>query len=282
MNNSRKLLSLYGLKWNPFLPDVPREALWTPPMFSPFLHRLEDLVMDGGFALISGEPGLGKSKCLQMAAHRLQGLEDVVVGIMQRPQSSLGDFYREMGDIFGIKLSPANRYGGFKSLRERWSEHIRTTLFRPVLLVDEAQEVSTPCLEEIRLLGSAQFDSQCLLTTVLCGDTRLPERFRSSSLASLGSRIRCRLYLTPHNKNDLEDYLNQVLDLAGNVGLMSASLKNALVTHACGNLRVLDNMAANLLAEACDRELPQLDEKLFTEFFARQPPAPPKRRKDTA
>jgi hypothetical protein len=62
---------------------------------------------------------------------------------MERPQSSLGDFYREMGDIFEVNLSLANRYGGFKALRERWLKHTQTTLFRPVLLIDEAQEMLT-------------------------------------------------------------------------------------------------------------------------------------------
>ena len=62
----KKLLALYGLKWNPFLPDIPTEALWYPPYVDDFVFRLENLVMDGGFALISGEPGLGKSKLLQL------------------------------------------------------------------------------------------------------------------------------------------------------------------------------------------------------------------------
>lgn len=280
MKSAKKLLALYGLRWNPFIPDVPLEGLWSPPGLDPFLYRIENLVMDGGFALISGEPGLGKSKSLQLAAQRLSGLEDVVVGVMQRPQSSLGDFYRELGDVFGVKLSPANRYGGFKALRERWQEHIQTTLFRPVLLVDEAQEVASVCLNEIRLLGSAHFDSRCLLTTILCGDTRLPERFRSPGLIALGSRIRYRMNLQPYPKESLTDYLDQVLDKAGAPRLMSGSLKKALVTHASGNLRMLDNMAAEVLTEAADRELPQLDEKLFLELYSRQlTPARPRRQR---
>lgn len=136
--HNKKLLALYGLKWNPFLPNIPTEALWMPPGMEQFCFRIENLIMDGGFALICAEPGSGKSKTLQILARRLQTLADVVVGVMERPQSSLGDFYREMGDLFGVNLSPANRYGGFKSLREKWRSHIKSTLFRPVLLIDEA------------------------------------------------------------------------------------------------------------------------------------------------
>ena len=59
--NDKKLLAIYGLKWNPFLSDIPTEALWQPPHVNDFVFRLENLVMDGGFALISGEPEIGRA-----------------------------------------------------------------------------------------------------------------------------------------------------------------------------------------------------------------------------
>jgi type II secretory pathway predicted ATPase ExeA len=276
--NDKKLLAMYGLKWNPFLPGIPVEALWPAPGIESFLFRVENLVMDGGFALICGEPGLGKSKDLQMLDHRLKRIGDVVVGVMERPQSSLGDFYREMGSLFGVNLSPANRYGGFKALRERWKNHIKSTLFRPVLLVDEAQEMVTPCLNEIRLLGSDEFDSKCLLTSVLCGDMRLPDRFRNTALISLGSRMRVRRKLEPLGREDLLNYLDHALSQAGAPHLMTKTLMETLSDHAAGNLRVLNTMAAEMLLEGARKEMPQLDEKLFLEMYSRHPgPRKPKR-----
>lgn len=269
--NNKQLLALYGLKWNPFLPNIPVENLWPPPGIESFFFRVKNLVMDGGFALICGEPGLGKSKDLQILAHRLNRIGDVVVGVMERPQSNLSDFYREMGTLFGVNLSPANRYGGFKALRERWKNHIKSTLFRPVLLVDEAQEMLTPCLNEIRLLGSDHFDSKCLLTSVLCGDMRLPERFRNTALVSLGSRMRVRMKLEPYGRDDLLNYLEHALSQAGAPHLMTKTLMETLVEHAAGNLRVLNTMAAELLTEGARKEIVQLDEKLFLEMFSRHP-----------
>jgi len=267
--NGKELLALYGMKYNPFLSNIPAEALWPPPGIDNFCFRLENLVRDGGFALICGEPGLGKSKTLQLLARRMEPLDDVVVGVMERPQSSLNDFYREMGAMFGVNLSPANRYGGFKSLRDRWKEHIESTLFRPVLLIDEAQEMVTCCMNELRMLGSAHFDSQCLLTTVMCGDERLPERFRSSALVALGSRIQFRMMLEPYKPKDLLGYLEDALEQAGATHLMSRRLMETLVEHASGNIRVLNNMAAELLANGSRKKVPQLDEKLFLEVFSR-------------
>ena len=271
MKNNKQLLAFYGLKWNPFLPDIPVESLWHTPQMESFIHRLENMAMNGGFAIISGEPGLGKSKILQVIAHKFSRLDEVVVGVMERPQSSVSDFYREMGSLFGVNLSPANRYGGFKDLRERWKNHTKTTLFRPILLIDEAQEMLTGCLNELRLLSSTDFDSMNLLTTVICGDTRLPERFRARALISLGSRMQFRLKLEPYNREELLDYLAHTLNQAGVPQLMTKTLMKTLVDHCAGNQRVLNNMAAELLAEGLKKEVSQLDEKLFLEVFSRKP-----------
>lgn len=121
------------------------------------------------------------------------------------------------------------------------------------------------------ILVNAHFDSQCLMTIVLCGDLRLPERFRASELVSLGSRIRHRLMLEPYSKEMLRNYLEHALLEAGAAHLMSRPLVATLVDHASGNLRVLNTMAAELLAAGAQKQLTQLDEKLFLETFARQP-----------
>jgi general secretion pathway protein A len=266
--NDTDLRSLYGLKYNPFLPDLPPDALFTIPGTQHFAQRVQSMAAQGGFALITGDPGLGKSKTLQQIAYRLQQIPDLTVGVMQRPQSALGDFYRELGELFNVGLSPANRYGGFKALRSRWQSHCQSTLLRPVLLIDEAQQVSADCLTELRLLQSHHFDSQSLLFTILCGDNRLPERFRSAELLPLGSRIGPRLLLLPLSPEQLVDYLNFALDQAGNQQLMSAELIRTLAAHAANNLRVLNQMAAELLAAAAKRNLPRIDESLFFEFFS--------------
>lgn len=267
MNNS-EIRSLYGLKYNPFLPDVPADALFTIPGTETFALRVKTMATQGGFALIAGEPGVGKSKTLQQIAHRLEQVPDLTVGVMQRPQSALGDFYRELGELFNVGLSVANRYGSFKALRQRWMAHCQSTLLKPVLLIDEAQHAPSECLTELRLLQSHHFDSQSLLFTILCGDNRLPERFRSADLLPLGSRIGPRLVLSPLLPEQLQDYLSFVLEQAGNSQLMTGELMQTLAAHCANNLRVLNHMAAELLAAAAQRNLPRIDESLFFELFS--------------
>jgi len=168
---------------------------------------------------------------------------------------------------------------GFTALRNRWRSHLQSTLFRPVLLIDEAQEMGTKCLNELRILGSANFDSEQLLTTVLCGDERLPERFRTRALLPLGSRIRARLSLGGRDVATMSAYLDDLLAQAGAPGLMTPGLKTALVEHAAGNLRVLTGMGADLLAHAAEQERRVLDEGLFLSVYGRTLATPRRRRR---
>ena len=266
---NKKLLALYGLKWNPFSPELPTEALSVTPKAESFCWRVEQgLIREGGFAMITGDPGTGKSVVLRLLAERLGQLRDLTVGVISHPSSNLSDFYREMGDLFGVELKPSNRWGGFKALRARWLAHLDGTLLRPVLLVDEAQEMHPGVLNELRLLASAQFDSRHLLSVVLTGDGRLSTKLRRDDLLPLGSRIRTRLTMEYAAREELATCLNHLLRTAGNAGLMTQELKTVLCDHAVGNYRVLTGMAGELLTTAAQRELTQLDEKLFLEVFA--------------
>lgn len=275
---NQKLLALYGLKWNPFAPDLPTEAIYVSLKSENFCWRIEHaLIREGGFAMIHGDPGSGKSVALRLLAERLARLPDINVGAISHPQSNLADFYREMGDIFGVALRPHNRWGGFKALRELWIAHLETTRRRPVLLIDEAQEMTPAALCELRLLASARFDSQPLLCVVLAGDARLLEKLRREELIPLGSRIRTRLATEFASRDELLACLDHLLAGAGNASLMTPQLRHTLCDHAAGNYRIMTTLAAELLAAAVQRDLPVLDEKLYLDVFV-QPDAPPQRR----
>lgn len=266
---NQKLLALYGLKWNPFTPEVPIEALYVPPKVEDFCWRIEQAhLREGGFALIHGDPGSGKSVVMRLLAERLARVAELSVGVIHHPQSNLSDFYRELGDIFGISMRVSNRWGGFKALRARWADHLGAARRRPVILIDEAQEMTPMVLSELRLLASAQFDSQSLLCVVLSGDARLLDKLRREELIPLGSRIRTRLATGVATRDELLACLEHLLATAGNASLMTQQLRNTLCDHAAGNYRIFIAMAAELLMSAAQREITVLDEKLYLQVFA--------------
>lgn len=262
------LKALYGLKFNPFGPDVPDDALLCTPRVDDFGWRLEHgVAAEGGFALVNGGVGSGKSTTLRLLVSRLERQRDLSVAILQRPQSGVADFYREMGELFGVPLRPHNRWAGFRSLRDKWMAHIEGSLTRPVLLVDEAQEMHHQVLAELRLLTQTRFDSRSILAVVLAGDERLLARLGTPELLPLASRIRSRLVLDVATPADLRACLVHRMTTAGNAKLMTNELLDALCEHALGNHRALVVMADELLAYAARHEREVLDEKLYFEVF---------------
>src|SRR6202163_3936823 len=251
------MLALYGLKWNPFAPDVPVEALHVTRRIESFCWRVQQLVGEGGFALVTGAPGASKSVTLRVLAERLSQQRDVKIGLCSRPQANLADFYREMGDLFGVELRPHSRWAGAKVLRERWQTHIDASLARPVLIVDEAQEMLSTVLSELRLFCSTRLDSHILLTTVLAGDGRLAERLRSDEFLPLASRMRVRLAIERATPQDLQDCLRHALQQAGAPTLMTKEVIATICDHAQGNPRALMIMAGELLELAARREARQ-------------------------
>lgn len=269
--SSKKMLALYGLKWNPFSQNIPLEAIHLTPAINSFCYRVETLVTEGGFAILTGDSGTGKSVTLRMLDSRLSEIREISSGVITRPQSNVIDFYREISTMFSIDLRSGNKWGSYKALREKWLSQIKATLFRPVLIIDEAQEMEIKVLSELRFLTSSRFDSYNLMSVVLCGDNRLLDKLKHPDLIPLGTRMRARHIMEPVSKDDLKKLLLEIIRNAGNQSLLTPGLINTLAEHSLGNYRVMMTMAETLLHAAMEKELKQLDEKLYLDLYHQRP-----------
>jgi general secretion pathway protein A len=264
---SQRLCQYFGLKFNPSGPDLPTDALYKPPRLEPFYFRVSHQVREGGFALITGDSGLGKSVTLRQVCDRLGKARDVVIVPLQQSQGSVRDVYQELGERFEVPLLAHNRWASFQALRQRWALYIEQCAYRPIVVLDEAQSTPTAVLEELKVISSKDFDSKQLLLLLLCGDGRLVERLSKPELLPVGNRVRARLRLEPATGKELRDCLEHVLREAGNEGLMTPELKTVVAEHSMGNYRVMMNTLGELLYAGLQREAKVLDEKLFFDLF---------------
>ena len=128
---------------------------------------------DNLVALVAKRPELGPLSSyatVRRSMKRLYAQRDVVVGALTRPQGSVPDLYQELGHLFSVPLTPHNRWSCAKVLRVRWVARIDSAHWRPLLLIDEAQEMRAAAINELRFLMSKDLDACSLLTVVLAGE----------------------------------------------------------------------------------------------------------------
>ena len=281
--DTHKILSSYGLKYHPFDTDRPVSSIYAHPWMERETWNIENLVMDGGICCLIGTPGSGKSAFLRYLNHRLTDIPDAQIVHLNRPQSSLGDFYKELGLAFGMNLGVSRRYGSFNTLREKWSIHISSTHLRPVLIVDEAQLMLAQTLTELRILSSENFDSRKLLTIILAGDERLWDKLESPDLLPLKSRINPCINLEPMTGAAMEAMLRHILLDAGNPSLMSDKLILLLSEQCSGDPRTLMKTGRNLLLAAYRQDKDLLDESLYYDVIQNRlnKPRKPKTRRQS-
>jgi general secretion pathway protein A len=149
----------------------------------------------------------------------------------------------------------------------------------PVLLIDEAQEMSPDVLSELRILSSADFDATSLLTVVLSGDGRLLELLRHEDLVPLGTRIRSRLVTEAASREELLELLKHALAKAGNADAHDRRAHGHLGRSQRRQLPPAHDHGAELLAYGMAHEVTQLDEKFTWKCFSQGTPAPRSKRK---
>jgi len=135
----------------------------------------------------------------------------------------------------------SNRWGGFKALRARWLDHLGSASRRPVVLIDEAQEMTPMVLSELRLwrvLGSTRRRC-CAWCSAAMGAFSINSGAR---ISSPWVRIRTRLATGAATRDELLTFLEHLLATAGNAGLMTKELRHLLCDHAAGNYRILIGM----------------------------------------
>lgn len=267
----------FGLKWNPFEGGVPAESLWSSDETDDFVLRVQQLSRVGGFALVTGTPGMGKSAVLRHMRHQLSAGNKTQVNELCRPQSRLRDFYYELGALYGVPMTGANRFGTFQRLREDWQNKINAHKQRPLLIIDEAQELHPEVLLELRLLASVDLDARSILTVVLAGDLRLAALLERPEHRPVRSRVRASLQLSEWPAERLTTFLRHQVSEAGRPDLIAPEVIHALGEQSLGSPRILNALCNECLIYARQAGRPSIDMDTYLDLGKahRRPPAKP-------
>ncbi len=180
-----------------YLSERHREAL---------THMLSGLTDGGGFGLLTGEVGTGKTTVLRAMISRLS--HQTQVAVILNPALSAHDLLAAICDELGLHYQSD---ASFKQLTDIIYRHLianhaegRQTL----LLVDEAQHLMPDVLEQLRLLTNLETDSRKLLKVVLIGQPELQQLLQQERLRQLAQRITSRYHLLPLTETEVSEYIH--------------------------------------------------------------------------
>jgi type II secretory pathway predicted ATPase ExeA len=238
------LKSLWGASRLPFGAAV--EKPYASESFNQTRHRLEQLVAVRACGLVHGPNGVGKTLLVQ---HFLASLPDKRYKTLLLSHSSVTgtDLLRLLCSELGQTVR-MRRSDNVLSIRQGWQQLDRLW---PVLVLDEAQNLSATALEEVRLLTCERRDTQPPFSLLLVGDDQLLPRLQMGINAPLLARLSFCLRLQPWTSQELSDYVQARLEQVGiHANPFEAAALQLLVQAGNGLPRLLNHLAQRALEEA--------------------------------
>jgi general secretion pathway protein A len=209
-------------------------------------HLLYGVQSDGGFILLTGEVGTGKTTLCRCLLEQVP--KDVETAFVLNPRVSAAELLATICDEFGIS------YPESASLKVL-VDHLNTYLLdshsnhrKAVLIIDEAQNLSYELLEQLRLLTNLETNERKLLQIILLGQPELLDMLEDRSLRQFSQRITARFHLDAIDASETEAYIVHRLAIAhGEPDLFTQSAMKKIYRISTGIPRVI-----NLI---CDRAL---------------------------
>ena len=258
-------LEFYGLKEAPFsiTPD-PRYVFLSERHRDALAHLLYGIGKggSGGFVQLTGEVGTGKTTLCRLLLEQLP--ENTRVALVLNPKLSPVELLETICEE--LKLDIAGRKGSLKALVDTLNIYLLDAYaqgLRVVLIVDEAQELSTEALEQVRLLTNLETPTQKLLQIILLGQPELRDKLRRPELRQLAQRITARYHLMPLDRAETEAYVRHRLAVAGAARSPFSRLGlRALYRRSGGVPRVINVIGDRALMAGFAREQDSLGEQL--------------------
>ena len=238
----------FGLAEAPFsiAPD-PRYLFLSQRHQEALAHLLYGVGGDGGFVLLTGEVGAGKTTVCRCLLQQIPASCDVAY--VFNPKLTVEELLSSICVEFGIAYPPDN--ASIKVFVDCINEYLLEAHAKgrhTVLIIDEAQNLSAEVLEQMRLLTNLETNERKLLQIILLGQPELAQMLERPELRQLSQRIVARYHLGPLTRAEVAAYVRHRLEISGaQRPLFPAALMGRMYRLSGGVPRVI-----NVL---CDRAL---------------------------
>lgn len=273
-------LSFFGLNEKPFAitPD-PRYLYLSERHAEALAHLLYGINEAGGFVQLTGEVGTGKTTTIRSLL--AQTPKNAEVALILNPRMTATEFLLTICEEIGIGV-PDSAEGSLKDLVDILNDYLLKAHAggrRVVLVVDEAQNLATDVLEQVRLLTNLETNTQKLLQIILIGQPELRELLDRNELRQLAQRVTGRYHLDPLSSDETAAYVRHRLRVAGaTTDIFTAPGLSEVYRLSGGVPRVVNVIADRALLGAYTQDKHRVDGGLVraaaTEVFGKPFAAP--------
>lgn len=225
-----------------FLSEQHKEAL---------AHLLYGAGESGGFVLLTGEVGTGKTTVCRAFLEQLP--EGVDVALILNPAMTANELLLNICDEFRIRVPEGER--SVKPLVDLLNGYLLESHAngrRPLLMIDEAQNLRPKVLEQIRLLTNLETTKHKLLQIFLVGQPELRRMLEREGLRQINQRVTARFHLRPFSLSETSDYIRHRVAVAGvDRPLFSAGAVKRIHRVSGGVPRVINILCDRALLGAC-------------------------------
>lgn len=206
--------SFFKLKMKPFelLPNP--EFLFMSRSHKRILSYLDYGIAERiGFILLTGEVGSGKTTVIRNLINK--HIENVVLSKVFNTRVDSTQLIAMINDDFGLPVKDLDKISLLRSLNSFLIQQFRMGR-KPVLVIDEAQNLTSDLLEEVRMLSNLETDSAKLLQIILVGQPELRQTLALPQMVQLRQRISINCHIDPLSRRETGEYIHHRLEVAGN------------------------------------------------------------------
>lgn len=251
----------FGLTTIPFTREIAVADRWSTPLFDEPLAALLDTVEARMSAALLAPSGTGKTVLLRTLRSLLPEAR-YRVHYVKLTSLSKRDLCREIGIACGFDVS-----GSYPVMVRKLQDAFRSQAdddgLRPVLMIDESQDLRPDVLATLRVLTNFDMDSRLVLSLVLAGDTRLRPLLDRAEIEPVRRRLAHCATLRLLSRAETAEYMQHRLRAAGAAQLpFDSQAVDAVYEITRGNLRAIDHLARKSLELAANKGIPTVDATL--------------------
>ncbi|MDE7168613.1 MAG: AAA family ATPase [Mucispirillum sp.] len=246
----RTFTEFFGFRQDPFkrTPDV--EFYYPTKMHLDALDTLNYMLhSDEPFAVITGEPGTGKTITIKKFMNELP--DNIVSAYILFPNLTPEELFMAILEDFNIHVDKnLTKNALFARLRDFLIE-IGASGKKAVIIIDEAQNLPNETLEELRILSNLETEKEKLLKIILAGQPELDDKLDEESLRQLKQRVTLYVKLDNIHENDIKEYINSHLEKAGKSPVkIHNNVINKIAKITKGNPRLINTLMERTIIAA--------------------------------